>query len=130
MPEPFPPFLAVSQEVPLEPVFNRASGHVYERRLIEKFIRENGKDPVTDAECTVEDLQEIKIAQPLRPRAPQATSVPALLKLLQDEWDAVMLETFTLKKHLHTVSYLPCALLYQWVCMGGPHIGRGTGGRM
>lgn len=53
-------FAAVSNEVPLEPVFNKASGHVYERRLIEKYISEHGKDPCTGAECTVEDLQDVK----------------------------------------------------------------------
>lgn len=51
---------AVSQEVPEVPVVNRASGHIYERKLVEKFIQENGKDPVTAAECTVDDLLEVK----------------------------------------------------------------------
>lgn len=50
----------MSNEVAQEPVFNRASGHVYERKLVEKYIRENGKDPATGVECTIEDLQEIK----------------------------------------------------------------------
>lgn len=50
----------MSNEVAQEPVFNRASGHVYERKLVEKYIRENGKDPASGIECTIEDLQEIK----------------------------------------------------------------------
>lgn len=104
---------ALSNEVPQEPVYNRASGHVYERRLIEKYIRENGKDPVTGGECTVEDLQDIKATTPVRPRPPQATSMPALLKMQQDEWDAIMLETFMLKKQLHTTRQELAHALYQ-----------------
>jgi hypothetical protein len=51
---------AVSQEVPEVPVLNRASGHLYERRVVEKYIQENGKDPVTAVECTVDDLIDVK----------------------------------------------------------------------
>ena len=42
----------------------------------------------------------------VRPRPPQATSIPAMIKLMQDEWDSVMLETYTLKKALNTVCVL------------------------
>lgn len=39
----------------------------------------------------------------VRPRPTQATSVPALIQLFQNEWDALMVETYTLKQHLaHT----------------------------
>jgi hypothetical protein len=37
------------------------------------------------------------------PRPPTATSIPNLLQLFQNEWDAQILETFQLKKHLDTV---------------------------
>jgi hypothetical protein len=36
----------------------------------------------------------------VRPRPVTATSVPGLLALFQNEWDALMLETHTLKEHL------------------------------
>ena len=36
----------------------------------------------------------------IRPRPTAATSVPGLLALFQNEWDALMLETHTLKEHL------------------------------
>jgi hypothetical protein len=33
---------------------------LYERRVVEKYIQENGKDPVTAVECTVDDLIDVK----------------------------------------------------------------------
>ena len=42
----------------------------------------------------------------VKPRPVQATSIPGMLALFQNEWDALMLETFTLKQHLDTVSLL------------------------
>jgi hypothetical protein len=38
--------IQVSCQVPEQPVISPVSGHVYERRLIEKYIKENGADPM------------------------------------------------------------------------------------
>ena len=53
-------FFAVSNEVPEHPVVSPVSGSVFERRLIEKYIADNGVDPVNGKELTVEQLVEIK----------------------------------------------------------------------
>lgn len=40
----------------------------------------------------------------VKPRAPTATSIPSMLGLFQNEWDAVVLETYSLKQQLEQVS--------------------------
>ena len=76
------------------------SGHVFEKRLIEAYIAENGKDPVTGEELTLDELVELKSSRTVRPRPPTLTSIPSLLSVFQNEWDALALETYTLRQHL------------------------------
>lgn len=76
------------------------TGNVFEKRLIEAYISENGKDPVTNEDLTVSDLVELKSPQIARPRPPTLTSIPSLLSVFQNEWDALALETYTLRQHL------------------------------
>lgn len=46
--------------MPQEPVVSAKSGKVYERRLIAKYIAENGTDPVTGEKLEDSDLIAIK----------------------------------------------------------------------
>lgn len=80
-------------QVPEQAVVSPSSGQVYERRLIEKYILENGIDPISQKPLSVEDLIDIKTSPLVRPKPPSATSIPAILKSLQDEWDAVIAST-------------------------------------
>jgi len=50
----------VSGEAPQVPVASSKSGTVFEKRLIEAYIAEHGKDPVTGEELTTDDLIELK----------------------------------------------------------------------
>ena len=68
--------------------------------MIEAYIAENGKDPVTGEELTLDDLVELKSSRIVRPRPPTLTSIPSLLSVFQNEWDALALETYTLRQHL------------------------------
>lgn len=54
------PVSAVSNEVPEHPCVSPVSNHVYERRLIEKYIAENGTDPINNQPLSEEQLIDIK----------------------------------------------------------------------
>ncbi|PAA68916.1 hypothetical protein BOX15_Mlig023330g1 [Macrostomum lignano] len=104
---------SICQEVPESPCVSQVSGHVFERRLIEKYIQENGTDPMNGEPLTVEQLVDIKVPPSAKPRPPSATSIPAILKALQDEWDAVMLHSFTLRQQLQTARQELSQTMYQ-----------------
>lgn len=104
---------AVSNETPEHPVVSSVSGCIYEKRLIEKYIAENGTDPMNGQELTTDMLVEIKSTPLVKARPPSATSIPAILKSLQDEWDATMLHSFTLRQQLLTVRQELSHALYQ-----------------
>ena len=120
--------LTVSGESPQVPVASRKSGtsrlgasahtsnvlgNVFERRLIEAYISENGTDPITNEELTIDDLIDLKPSRIVRPRPPTLTSIPSLLSVFQNEWDALALETYTLKQQLVQTRQELSTALYQ-----------------
>lgn len=50
----------VTNEVPEQPVISPLSGAIFERRIIEKYLLENGCDPITGKDMKVDDLIEVK----------------------------------------------------------------------
>ncbi|KJY01643.1 cell cycle control protein [Zymoseptoria brevis] len=104
---------AISGEAPQNPVASRKSGNVFERRLIEAYISEHGSDPVNGEELSNDDLIDLKQARLVKPRPPTLTSIPALLSTFQNEWDALILETYQLKQQLaETRQELSTSLYY------------------
>ncbi|GJJ08814.1 hypothetical protein Clacol_003033 [Clathrus columnatus] len=107
-------FCAISGEPPQDPVVSQKSGHVYERRLITKYILENGTDPMTGEKLEESDLVTIQTnPKAVPPRPPSLTSIPALLQTLQNEWDALVLETFALKQQYNSTRQELSHALYQ-----------------
>ncbi|CEP09201.1 hypothetical protein [Parasitella parasitica] len=107
-------FCAISGEAPNHPVVSVKSGSIFEKSLIEKYIAENGRDPTNNEEMTADDLVEIKSTPgTVKPRPPKLSSVPSILSSLQDEWDSVMLESFTLKQQYQQVRQELSHALYQ-----------------
>jgi len=53
-------FCAISGEPPQVPVVSSKSGQVYERRLILKYITDNGTDPITGEKLEESDLIAVK----------------------------------------------------------------------
>jgi pre-mRNA-processing factor 19 len=54
---------AISGEPPQDPVVSTKSSHVYERRLILKYLVENGTDPITGEKFEESDLIPIKTSE-------------------------------------------------------------------
>ncbi|KIX08732.1 uncharacterized protein Z518_03389 [Rhinocladiella mackenziei CBS 650.93] len=104
---------AISGEPPQVPVASRKSGNIYEKRLIEAYVRENGTEPTTGEALSVEDLIDLKTPHRVYPRPPQMTSIPAMLSFFQNEWDALALQTYTLQQNLHQTRQELSIALYE-----------------
>ncbi|KAG8088653.1 hypothetical protein GUJ93_ZPchr0010g7822 [Zizania palustris] len=75
---------SISGEVPDEPVVSKKSGLLFERRLVERYIEDHGKCPVTKEELTLDDIVTVKTNKVAKPRPLQAASIPGLLGIFQN----------------------------------------------
>lgn len=108
-----PMFCSISGSAPEKPVVSTKSGHIFEASAIEKYLEATGKCPVTGEPLEAADLMPLKTTTAVKPRPMAATSIPGMLSLFQNEWDALMLETFTVKQQLETVRQELGHALYQ-----------------
>jgi len=106
-------FCSLSGEACEDPVISPKSGAIFERRVIEKHLNTDGTDPATHEPLSVDDLISVRVNKVVKPKPATATSIPALLSTFQNEWDAVMLETYTLKQQLESVRQELSHALYQ-----------------
>ncbi|KAI2466983.1 Prp19-domain-containing protein [Annulohypoxylon bovei var. microspora] len=105
---------ALSGEAPQEPVVSKLSGAIFEKRLIEKYIEENGKDPVSGEDLGLDDILPVRSSRVVRPRPATLTSIPSLLSTFQNEWDALALETYNLREQLVRTREELSTSLYQY----------------
>jgi len=107
-------YCTISGEVPQEPIISKNSGHLFERRLIEKSLEaSNGVCPATGTELKTSDLIAVKADLAVRPRQLTATSLPGMLAMFQNEWDDLMLEAHATKQQLHATRKELSHSLYQ-----------------
>lgn len=91
-------------EVPEQPVVSRKSGHIFEKRLIERaLLASNNVCPETGQPLTLSDLIPVKatgaVVQPVAtPR--DDYSVPAALQYAMEQWDITVLELHQVKTGL------------------------------
>ena len=106
-------FCAITGNAPENPTISIKSGHLFEKSVIEKYVEGTGKCPVTGEPLSADDLLPLKVSATVKPRPLAASSIPGMLTLFQNEWDALMLETYTLKQQLETVRQELGHALYQ-----------------
>ena len=88
-------------------------GTVYEKRLITTHIKQQGTDPTTNEPLSTDDLIDLQTSRIVRPRPPSLTSIPSLLSVFQNEWDALALESFQLQVQLQQTRQELSTALYQ-----------------
>lgn len=105
---------SLSGEVPNEPVVSKKSGYIFEKRLILKALAETPECPVTQQPLTPEDLVPLQtMSKHAQPRPPGVTSISQMLRLFQEEWDTLLLESYKLKKHVAQIRQELSHALYQ-----------------
>ena len=86
---------------------------MFEASVIEKHLKNTGQCPITGVDLSSGDLIALKVAGATPPKPLVANSVPSILTMLQTEWDAVMLDVFTLRKSLTDTRKELAHALYQ-----------------
>eukprot|EP00696_Hemimastix_kukwesjijk_P014994 gnl/Hemi2/3086_TR1091_c0_g1_i1.p1 gnl/Hemi2/3086_TR1091_c0_g1~~gnl/Hemi2/3086_TR1091_c0_g1_i1.p1 ORF type:complete len:483 (+),score=162.10 gnl/Hemi2/3086_TR1091_c0_g1_i1:78-1526(+) len=104
---------ALTGQVPVAPVVSTKSGHLFERSVIEKHLKETGTCPVTNQPLTIDQLMPIQTNPVVKPRNLVGASVPDMLSSFQNEWDTLMLETYRLKEQLDQARQELSQALYQ-----------------
>lgn len=109
-------YCSLSGEIPASPVVCKKSGHLYERRLIEKALQSNGgKCPHTYVAMTSNDLVPVCKSDPSIKTAvpPSSTDVSSLLTHIQNEWDAKNIEFHELRQALQRTRQELATALYR-----------------
>lgn len=114
-------FCAISGKPPKYPVLSPSSKCIFEKELIEQYIKDTGSDPISNAPLNTEQLiviaqtpQQFALANTVNSSTLNSNySIPNLLSTLQNEWDAIMLENFRLRKQLDAFTKQLSTALYE-----------------
>nr|GEX47943.1 hypothetical protein [Tanacetum cinerariifolium] len=79
----------------------------------EAFALKNVELWVTGETLTLGDLVPLKTGKVVKPRPVQAASIPGMLGMFQNEWDALVLSAFASEQQLHTTRQELSHCLYQ-----------------
>jgi len=83
-----------------EPVVSKLTGHIFEKNIIEKYILNFGKCPITQNPMKENDLIKINTENFTRPRNIKENSVGGLFCELQNGMQNLLGETYDLKKQV------------------------------
>jgi pre-mRNA-processing factor 19 len=108
-------FCAISGVAPEDPVASRVSGHVFSNRLILAALdASGGKCPITGKDLSADDLLPLVLPEVPRPVPASASTLPGLLKHMQAEWDALILDSHAVRKALANTRQELAHALYQY----------------
>lgn len=106
---------AITGQPTASPVVSSKSRRVFDRDLLRKHVEAMSTDPVTGEAMGWDDVIELEEgAQSRVPRIAEVSSVPQALSMLQQEWDASMLEMFDLRKQLEETRQQLSHALYEY----------------
>lgn len=83
-----------------EPVVSRLTGHVFEKNIIEKYISNFGKCPISQNPMTENDIIKLNTQKFQIPKTIKENSVGGLFSDLQDGMQNLLKETYDLKKQV------------------------------
>ena len=98
--------------LPEKPVVSNKTGHVFERSTILAHIQTTGRCPHTNIELSEKDIISLQVPSISKAKSGN-NSIPEMIHQFQEEWDAVALETFSLKKHIENLREQLSHALYQ-----------------
>ena len=103
---------SISGYPPEEPVISK-DGYIFEKRIIESFIAENGKCPVTGSQLTLEDIRPVVVNNGNKALAVDSASLPELFKSFQTEWERLQVDSFNTKAQLDLLNQELSTCMYQ-----------------
>lgn len=98
---------------PLEDPVISKDGYIFERRLIEAFIGQSGKCPVTGSPLTLGDLRPVVTNHSNKALSTDSISFPELIQAFQAEWERNQIDSYNIKAQLDSLNEELSKCMYQ-----------------